>query len=546
MSKTAKGGGDAKKFCRDNTILLTTARTGHRRRLTVNRKDRPELASLIHGTYIIYIGTLRRIQNVSAGREQIEARLYVCPMFALRTFGLVLLLASAALGQEVSSSPTEANITNNLMTVDYSVGLGTSSPNVFGVDDWFNVGGLGRAATVAAGIKVSRQFCALSAVMPVTTVAAYEAAMADGCKAGTVCDPDTWNWAYNREAAKYANAVADGLKMVLNVLAVPTWLSYDGTVNGVPTNYAVYDDAMTKVAQHFHPDFLEIENEPDLVLSITNSPYGDPRAAYFDMYGHAAQAIHAAQPSQSIGGPVVCCSPADWVPQFLASGSIRAGDINFVSYHNYANNNDEELMGVNVVTLVHRTTPAMPVYETEWNALSSCSDSTQNGGDTDPTTVPFVGMRLVNGITAGLQLMQYWEIANASNNDPSCSWLVNGVMESKTAVFELMSVTLGLGAGTFTVNKTEQRGMTTALGATNSAGAHVAVLVNLSDSQLVETVSLKNAGLVTDETWSAYTVSTAGGPTVSSPVNTRVTTAKGTATNTIAIPANSVVGIIVR
>lgn len=176
---------------------------------------------------------------------------------------------------------------------------------------------------------------------------------------------------------------------------------------------------------------------------------------------------------------------------------------------------------------------------TEWNADSPCAGETLNGGDGNAVIVQFWGMRLVNMLNAGITNPYYWSLYP----DRSCSYYANGAINLKARVMELMSVVLGMGAGSYSVKNSSNRGATASLGAINSIGQHLVVIVNDSSSPLLQVVSLNNTGFTTDKTWNTYIASPLKDP--ATPIET-VTPSGGSLTLTIHLSANSVAGVPVQ
>jgi len=424
--------------------------------------------------------------------------------------------------------------------VDYSTTMFRDSPLIFGANGWPTLGST-PTQTAALGMKWSRTLIGADVLLPTTTVSAYLSALSGGCTSGSVCDPSTWHWTSMWDQADIGQAQSQGIPVVLSVYTIPSWLSAGGTIAGFPSNLTVWADVIKKIYQHYNPAYMDVWNEPDLSDS---TGYGSNQAAYNAIYNSAASALRSLSSTVQLGGPAICCSdPRNWIPQFLSAATTPP---NFVSYHSYQTANNELFQGVNVVQEVQAISPGMPIWLEEWNADPSCTD-TLGAGDGNPATVPFFGMRLVNSLNIGLTAAGFWS-TNETLGDRlvGCTWMLNGIIDSKARTVEIMSVILGLGVGNFTLVKSSQTGVTTAMGALNSVNQHVAVVVNDSGSPAIEVVSLANTGFSSGVTWKTWIASTLVDP-ASGPVETvPVTPVSGTVTHTISLPANSVAGVLIQ
>ena len=452
------------------------------------------------------------------------------------TLTLLFLLVAWLLPAQVSGQRHHIR-TRRSVTVDYGATLNTGHPEVFGGKSW-PIDSAKSQELLDAGVTVCIGYLRLARLVPPTSNAEYRAGIG---VPGSVADPDTWDWTGQDEQKSLNFAKSIGIKLNLMIRDVAGWNSYTGTAQGVPNDWDVYEDIVKKVYQHLLPDEVEIWNEPDYSMKIAGSPYDDTVSAYIDLYYHAAHAIRTVSSSVPIGGPNFCCSGADqWVGPFLTSPTIPANYINFLAYHNYNDGNSEAPNGIDVVRLTHQYRPGLPVYLGEWNAGSACGTTPLD--DNDPGTVAFAGMRLVNAIRAGISEAGYWALFF----DRTCSFFTRGLEDPllpKARTWLLMSQKLGLGAGVFSVKASSGSSVTTTLGAINSTGQRVAVVVNNNSQPQAVSVMLRNTGLVTPAVVNVYTADSSDDPSVPTLTQPQ-TVANGTVTLIVNLPAYSVVGLM--
>jgi len=107
-----------------------------------------------------------------------------------------------------------------------------------------------------------------------------------------------------------------------------------------------------------------------------------------------------------------------------------------------------------------------------------------------------------------------------------------------------MSKKLEMGAGLFRIKNTTWSGVTTAVGAVNSSGQRILMVVNHSGTAVNIAVTLNNLGLSGSITLQVYRASSSDD--VQNPIETLTqTVANNSVSQTINMPAYSVAGLIV-
>lgn len=191
----------------------------------------------------------------------------------------------------------------------------------------------------------------------------------------------TWNFGslfklgYFRSSAGSGSRSGSAMKFMVTLAYAPRFLTYDGTTTGVPQDWNVYMDIVSKVCIYLKAyssvKYLEIWNEPDGgFLTIGGSPYTTKAAAYMDIYFYTVQAIKASGMSVLIGGtagadPVNSLALAN---AMLSNPKISA-DVGFLTYHHYDGDSGTDIADAylwEALALSHNRT-ALPVFVDEWN-----------------------------------------------------------------------------------------------------------------------------------------------------------------------------------
>jgi len=449
----------------------------------------------------------------------------------------VLSLVSLSLVLTVAlPMPAKATTT---VTANYSVNNGVGSPYVFGTNN-FSTTTADLNSYLSAGCDIDRNDLAIENIVPNTTVATYKAGIG---VPGSVADPTTWNFgAWDNLAPQFFSR---GVKVIAIMDYCPTWLSYSGDNHGVPTDWTVYKDIVTKVYQHCKTSisYVEVWNEPDVqFLSLVNAPsgtYPDHLTAYTAIYTNVASAIRAVDSSVPIGGPALgdpsnyTYTPS-WVTSLLANPTI-APNFNFISYHHY-NNSTANYTGEFVQNYAAIAGASnLPIFVDEWNYSYDYNQIPLDGAS--PDAISYAGVRLTNLFEA----RAFASLMFSDNTGNFPFFDSNGNLEPKGSTYRLLAVDLGLGTGNSTIAGTTSTAE--ASSAINSRGDKTVWIVNDGTSAVVTNFTLSNLG---------------GGSTIvdrlfeASPNNDAsqyydsqtLAVSGGTATvNNIYVPAKSVVGM---
>lgn len=428
---------------------------------------------------------------------------------------------------------------NTTLTATYtSSGVGHGSPYVFGG----NISNLNLSDPIdnpytfklpGAGVTLIRDTVYLDGIVPNTTVTNYLN------NVGGVQNPANWNWGpYSWIGTQHA----DGMKVMMIVGYDAHWLSDNGDIHGVPSNWTVYQDIVTKIHQHFQGmvDYVEIWNEPESTgfLNLSGSNYTDSLTAYEDIYSHAANAIRAVDTTIPIGGPVTFTpSHTNWLDGLLTNPATSS-NVNFVSYHDYQAGTSNESVTAWQQEAARDGHPNLPVFVTEWN-------NDPAGGAIDSNSTAAIGYqanRLTNFYKQGAAGAALF--AMDSFGQFTGFYFVDslGDLVPAAGAFRLMSRDLGLGAGTSTIQQISRSGTLANAGAArNSSGTDVAWLVNTSNAPETDTVNFNGVanGSYTAQVYEASATNSALTPREAHPV----TVTNGTAQLTTLTPPGSVVGI---
>ncbi len=484
---------------------------------------------------------------------------------------------------------------NPQVTADFSVNNGTGSPLVFGLSgsvvqdtvqtsyDSQNSGGV---TIIRTGLHIPKLFQAsrfpvANAADDASTLAAYVAAMNAGSQPGSLADPATWDWSsWTTAGALYRQ---QGLKIMVATTYCPLWLAWypDPGGWGVPKNWLVWQDIVTKVYKHLNGslDYAEIWNEPDNFIDDPvgdGSPYaGDKLAAYKDLYYYTATAIRLANQTIPIGGPVVgfgdSQTPGIEYASTILGDSRNHGNVNFLDYHDYSftTNEDKTWVANYKAEGAQYGLSNIPVFITEWNygstpypnynpgqPISNTNPQYINGplNGAAPNAVSFVGRRLsdmLNGQLTGSMIY-----VDPPSGCPTSGQFAGDCFEfldtnenllPKSWTYRLLSKDLRLGSGTSTLASASTVTQLAATGAAKTADGNLAAwLVN--DSSSPTTVDLVAKGLTGSAGKATVYLASDQSTAVdaSAPFSTQtinVVSGQSTLTN-LAIPAYSVMGVL--
>jgi hypothetical protein len=445
------------------------------------------------------------------------------------------------------------------VTVNYGATGTTGTPVLFGGSNEPNPGDDASfyPQATAAGVNFERCVIHVDQVVPSgITLAEFEA------NTNGVADPANWTWG---PISGCTNAHAQGWKVMANLENAPAWLTYDGSVLGVPTNWSVWQQIVTGIVEKLgsNINYLELLNEPTNFLYIADSPYTTLQSAVDAYYYYGAVAARAANGSVLIGGDGDASGTTQTMIGLVEDTQLTSNLLQFVSFHSYGSNAAGQYnLSSLESTLSSNGRANLPIFVTEWNYTAS---STSNAPEV-------VGNQAVNWVAYQLMVMTGQpQLTGASyfsflpNNEPvspyeECSGCdnyqlafysgSNGVatLLPQARAYRLLSVDLGLGTGAYrtypTVNATvAEEGWILA-----SNGAVSAAVSN--ETATATTVNFTLEGIDTSGcnfTVNAYLADT-GSNTAVSPVatyNNVCITNKTLTLNGVAIPAYAVLGIAV-
>lgn len=425
------------------------------------------------------------------------------------------------------------------VTADYSVNNGVGYPTVFGTNNQ-DITKTALNSLGAAGIKIVRIDLYIEKIVPNTTAADYKN------NVNNVKDPARWNFsAWDAYAPIYHGR---GFKVIAIMDYCPPWLSYSGEHHGIPADWSVYQDIVTKVYRHCRGsiDYLEVWNEPDCqFLSLANASetaYPTKLAAYTAIYSHVASAVRSVDAGVPIGGPALGdplnyrYSPS-WVASLLANPEI-APNLNFISYHHYRNSTSDYTgeYAQNYAGIPHAK--KLPIFVDEWNYDYNYDQNPLDGAS--PAAVSFAGIRLTNLFMAHTFASLMYSEGNDSPNfpflDPQDRLLPKG------AAFRLLSSDLGLGEGKSAIAGVQSSGVAGA--ATNANGDRVAWIVNDAASPISTDFTFTGLGRVRAIVARLFEAS--GDNDASREKDEKVLTVSNgfTTFEDVTVPAKSVVGIV--
>jgi hypothetical protein len=442
------------------------------------------------------------------------------------------------------------------VSVNYSDAVNSSaSPLLFGGSNEPNPGDDASFYPVAnaSGITFERCVIHVDQVVPSgITLAEFEA------NTNGVANPANWNWG---PISGCVDAHAQGWKVLAGLENAPAWLTYDGSPLGVPTNWSVWQQIVTAIVQKLgsNINYVELLNEPNNFLYIAGSPYSTLNEAVQAYYYNGAVAVRAANSSVLIGGDGEASSSLfKTLDAIIEDSAITSNLFQFASYHRYEPDpGADNYLAPLQSTLSSYGRGGLPIFMTEWN------DSTEYGLSGNGI-IPFVAENLMIFSTLpGLSGADYFsflpgnevvsgyeECGCGPGASESFYDATNGVvtLEPKARVYQLLSVALGLGKGTFKTMSTTSSS-TPAQGFINSKGGVGAAVVNASGTQATANVSLTHI----DASGCNFTVyfywADAGNDTAVNPVsqaNNQCIT-NGTMTlNGLGVPAYGVLGIVIN
>lgn len=373
-----------------------------------------------------------------------------------------------------------------------------------------------------------------------------------------VQNPDHWRWDTDatQNTAWIKAAAQHRIVVMLNILKVPGWLTYNGDYNGVPRDFDVYEDIIRKVYSRFKADitYVELLNEPYYFIHINDSPYPDVESATREMYYHAARAIRSVSSTVLIGGPAEDGNHgAGTIPTLLRDTRLGPNDINFISIHRYSTHAGDDINFAELraqLALNHR--PNLPIFVTEWNATSEMDN--KDGRLNTERAIAYIGKNWIGFMQRGVAGTAYFALY-ANNVDlggySSTLAFYRWDADKNTAsllpqayAWRVASKQLELGSGPYTLYQTTASG-TVAQGGINAAHRPFVLMANESERPVTATITLNGLKPLAKQRIKGYVASKEndGG----TPVYDLVLPldASGSTLMTIQLPPYSLLGLLV-
>ena len=420
-----------------------------------------------------------------------------------------------------SSKRTLASVTDIVaaepLGIDFTNQIATGSPLVFGgvqvpylahQDAWNLIAG--------AGVTMIRRAIALEDELPRNiTVDDYRN------NKNNVQSTSVWNNTKISETnTAYTNLRQRGIKVMAIFAYSPAWLTYSGTVFGVPKDWGVYEDIVKKSYRLHRPylDMIEVWNEPDLSMFLNLTGSGLTRKeAYAQIFEHSVNAILSVNAETRDGRKIPILAPSGSNPtnteiiDFLLTKPVSKY-VDGVSVHSYGV--DEPSWTRYLTVMKKYGKGSLPIYVTEWNKTSSYIRG--NEYVSGNIAIPYTGKKLVQFLKYGAAGANYF---STTLHDPlSTSMYVNSfgfykrtnnvsTLLPQGRTWQLLSRSVGLGYGASRVYKTYQPILIEAMGFTNSKSEPGLAIVNGNTTGLTVRVSLQNLRLPKGTTAKVYIAS---------------------------------------
>lgn len=456
----------------------------------------------------------------------------------------------------LSKSENDITLDDEAITqVDYGYPTVVGSPLIFGgahapvhPEAWNSLGEIGVTA-------IRRDFFIEFGVPGNISLDEYRGNM------NGVADPKNWNWkSINENLEIFRRARNLNMKTIGIVAFAPFWLTHNGSNFGIPVDWEIYRDVVGKYYRIFRPylDYVEIWNEPnhEHFLREEGSGYSVDQA-YFQIFTNAYEAIRSVDIQIDdgkiipIGGPVLADSEsADLMRKILANRQIT-DNLDFISYHNYGkkepswNKYKSEMKKYNIESL--------PVFITEWNIMPA-NEEVINDYIYKDIAISAVASRFVSYLNMGLEGANYFSTTFNDLSKPNTVFssfgfyrIENGEVRllPQAKAWQLMSKTLGLGAGDSQIYYSHTTSDVKVAGFTNSKKENGLVIVNESNGNNLQSVLLRNLPGDPDRinVTSYLSSSVADGNSMIDSIRLKET--NGIFKFYVNIPAQSVVGILV-
>ena len=147
--------------------------------------------------------------------------------------------------------------------------------------------------------------------------------------------PDRYDWTrFDAQMRKITDA---GAATIMTCCFTPTWLSVDGTKEGMPKDWAAYEKLIADTVRHckeqgFNVAYWEVWNEPN--LGGGGFLKGGLKE-FLEIYRHFAAAVRHADPTALVGGPGLASPDMVWMRAFVEFCDANDLPMDFVSWHVY-------------------------------------------------------------------------------------------------------------------------------------------------------------------------------------------------------------------
>jgi hypothetical protein len=290
-------------------------------------------------------------------------------------------------------------------------------------------------------------------------------------------DPKNWDWkTINAVKNNIHASKSNGMPVMAIFAYAPRWLTSDGTPNGVPKDWAVYQDIVSKLYTIYRADldYAEIGNEPDhpSFLNVKNSTSTKEEAyeAYYKATYEALKKVDTAANDNKrlkIGVGVESNPRISKILESLLKKQnvIKSYPPDFISFHTYDMDYSKSLELYRGYADKYLKKD-FPIYVTEWNYEDRTEASAEyKSGE---KSITFVGNRFVDFLNNGVDGANYFNLLplNVKNQilGPSIQtmgfylWNDNKVVflpQAKT--WRLMSKGLNLGTGPSRIYKVDNQ-----------------------------------------------------------------------------------------
>ncbi|HEV2694328.1 MAG TPA: hypothetical protein VG347_15655, partial [Verrucomicrobiae bacterium] len=352
-------------------------------------------------------------------------------------------------------------------------------------------------------------------------------------------NPAGWNFS----GLDWLNSATNyGLKILAVFAYTPAWLSCNSNWNGVPKNWAVWQEICNKVYARYRDQIHWVEpwNETEYFLDLAGSTYTSPASFHADLYYYTAQAVRAAGGTnvpvggfaQSVNDFLTARATLQYLINRYGLAWVKT-NYNFYSCHQYWGDAAElDTVSISQVLQGLGLNASLPVFLDEWNYPYWWADT---GEYTGQPAIGFAGKCLAKILRRGISADYY---AFTQLYDPGSLALY-----PQAVSFKVAAVTLGLEQGGKTINQSLDSNIDS-VAAVNPDGNSVIYLANYSS--LAKRVCLNLTGLANPAvTGSVYIGSIANdGSTPCQKFSLNVI--NHTASFTMDMASNSVAGVIIN